>query len=152
MSTNTPHAFKCKLLAGLLNNTQKGQGTDLKVLIPSKLDSCSSDHHDDRPAMPDNDKDDGGDVWDNNLIAKEIKHTTTKKQQYNTLSYHIHSTIAATSSKYFTTLPNPKTGRIIDNIDSDSFSICFQFMYTGEYQKRLSHKNVSSVLHASELL
>jgi len=150
MSSNTPDAFKCKLLEGLLKDAQKGRGTDLEVLIPSKSDSCSNNNHDDR--MHDDDDDDDDDEGCNARVSKESKHAATKIQRSNTASYHLHSTIAAASSKYFATFPTPKTGRIIDDIDSESFSICVQFMYTGEYQKGLSHENVSSVLYAAELL
>ena len=68
------------------------------------------------------------------------------------VSFHLHHNIVAASSEYFATFPEPKLGRIIDDINAKSFSICVKFMYTGEYRDDLSHGNISSILHASEML
>ena len=74
------------------------------------------------------------------------------KEEGGNASFHLHHNIVAASSEYFATFPEPKLGRIIDDISAKSFSICVKFMYTGEYRDGLSHQNISSILHAAEIL
>jgi len=66
--------------------------------------------------------------------------------------FHLHHTIVKTSSHYFATFPEPKVGRIIDDLDSSSFAICVEYMYTGEGYQKITHDNVANVLNAAELL
>ena len=65
--------------------------------------------------------------------------------------FHLHHNIVASSSGYFSTFPEPKTGRVINDVDADTFEICVRFMYLGECDGMLSHGNVASILNASEL-
>lgn len=113
----TAQEFRSTLLEGLLGDAQKGQGTDLEVLVPTS------------PATIENNDDDGNEESD------ARNHTST---------FHLHHTIVSASSRYFATFPEPRAGRVIEDIDVDSFTICVKFMYTGEYRDSLSHDNVSS--------
>ena len=69
-----------------------------------------------------------------------------------TVKFHLHHMIVLSSSSYFRTFPEPKTGRVINDVDADSFKICVRFMYLGECDGKLTHDNVASVLNAAELL
>ena len=70
----------------------------------------------------------------------------------NLTTFHLHHTIVKTSSHYFATFPEPKVGRTINDLDSSSFAICVEYMYTGEGYQKITHDNVANVLNAAELL
>jgi len=70
----------------------------------------------------------------------------------NLTTFHLHHTIVKTSSHYFATFPEPKVGRTINDLDSSSFAICVEYMYTGEGYQKITHDNVANVLNAVELL
>jgi hypothetical protein len=71
-------------------------------------------------------------------------------------TFHLHYNIVAESSKYFATFPTPKS-RTISEVDSDSLSLCMQFVYLGdlndaECAHKLTHDNVAAVLHCADIL
>ena len=55
------------------------------------------------------------------LEVKVPTGTTAADDQEKTKSFHLHHNILAASSRYFTTFPDPKSGRIINDIDTKSF-------------------------------
>jgi hypothetical protein len=62
---------------------------------------------------------------------------------------HLHYNIVAESSKYFATFPTPISGTI-NEVDSDAFSLCMQFMYLGDVNDaecvhELTHDNVAEL-------
>ena len=65
--------------------------------------------------------------------------------------FHLHYTIVASTSGYFSTFSEPKNGHVINDMDVNSLKICVRFMYLGECDGILSHGNVASILNASEL-
>ena len=71
------------------------------------------------------------------------------KQKF--VTFHLHGSIASTSSDYFAKFPEPKEGRVIDDIDSNAFALCVKYMYLGDCED-LSHDNVAAVLDATALL
>lgn len=149
-----PDYFRRNLLEGLYEDSQNGRGTDLEVLVPAGRNSIEGNHKGTPDGSSNDDctetNDDGGDGDER-------------------VSFHLHSTIVAASSAYFETFPEPKAGRVIDDLDAETFSICVRYMYTGragemdcrpcgagwsdkEYRERLGDENVASVLYAAELL
>mmetsp|Transcript_21536 Transcript_21536/g.46834 ORF Transcript_21536/g.46834 Transcript_21536/m.46834 type:complete len:718 (+) Transcript_21536:66-2219(+) len=122
-----PDEFRRLVLQGLYYDARKGRGTDLEVIVPNNDDEGNRDNSD-------------------NNDGKAAAATT---------SFHLHHTIAATSSRYFATFPEPKVGRVINDVDSETFSICVKFLYMGEhggYREAFTHENIASILHAAELL
>ena len=65
-------------------------------------------------------------------------------------TFHLHSLIVSCSSDYFARFPEPRIGRIIQEIDSKTFHVCLEFMYLGEV--KVTHDTVADLLHAAELL
>ena len=64
----------------------------------------------------------------------------------------MHSLIVSSSSNYFATFPEPKTGRVINDVDAPTFEVCAKYMYLGECDDELSNDNVASILYASDIL
>ena len=124
----TPDDFRRTVLGGLYKDAQMGRGTDLDVIVPASSDG-----------------DEAGLVGGMDALSPTDGNVNNK-------TFHLHHNIVSASSKYFATFPEPKSGRTISDADSESVEVCIRFMYTGEYTAHLSHANVASVLHASELL
>ena len=125
----TPYTFSCNVLGRLYDDARNGRGTDLEVLVPvarAKNEASSST---------------------NNNINDEVDESTKK--------FHLHHIIVAASSRYFATFPEPKIGRVIDDIDADTFSYCVEFMYRGDTREcngSIRNDNVTSILYAAEML
>ena len=135
------HSYLTKIISELRENCEEGKGTDLEVLCP----------------CPNNIKE-----YDVPYIfsAPACSSDTTSSKASSTLTYkkfQLHYCIASISSDYFRKFPYPLKGRKIDEIQSNIFEICLDFMYSGSLisndgEYRLSHENVSSVLAAAQLL
>jgi hypothetical protein len=80
----------------------------------------------------------------------EVRCPTGSVEATGLKSFNLHYCVASLCSDYFKTFPEPRTGRIIDEIEAHIFLICLQFMYCRAVE--LSHETVSSVLVAAELL
>ncbi|KAL9179334.1 hypothetical protein ACHAXT_008624 [Thalassiosira profunda] len=118
---STPEDLRRAMLQGLYDATAEGIGTDLEVLIPTR------------------------DVGGTALCPCS---NDSKRQQS---SFNLHQLVVAQSSRYFATFPEPKMGRVIDDVDAASFSACVKFMYLGE-SDGLSRDTAAGILHASDLL
>ena len=86
-------AFQNKLIQGLYNDALKGRDTDLQVICPTSSDHQSS-------------------------IIIDSEHDGV-----STATFHLHSLIVSSSSNYFATFPEPKTGRVINDVDAPTFEV-----------------------------
>ncbi|KAL9179372.1 hypothetical protein ACHAXT_008662 [Thalassiosira profunda] len=74
----------------------------------------------------------------------------------STAQFNLHYPIVAASSAYLAANPEPKSGRVIADVDPEAFAACVEFMYTGEFQLPSTNPetspNVTSVLDAANIL
>jgi hypothetical protein len=68
--------------------------------------------------------------------------TLTHPRTSSLVTFKLHYIVAAVASPYFAKFPPPTTGRILKNIDSDTFQQCISFMYLGEGSVVLTNDNV----------